>query len=38
MKSKKEAAEIVALMEQEYPISECFPSKYLKGKYIIITP
>ena len=24
MKSKKEAAEIVALLEQEYPIAECF--------------
>ncbi len=24
MKSKKEAAEIVALMEQEYPLAECF--------------
>ena len=24
MKSKKEAAEIVALMEQEYPLSQCF--------------
>ena len=24
MKSKKQAAEIVALLEQEYPLAECF--------------